>query len=138
MHAYGLDCLGAEPIGGLSRPSPMSSVAVPVGAGIIAAALVRKHPVLAFLSGSVLAGNAQELARGSRTWKDAGKRVVKHAAAVAGALAVPSHPAPAYVLSAIVAEVALGSEDDGIVRNWARFVGVREPEVIEVKVEERQ
>lgn len=133
MYTCGLDILGAEPAGGLTRPISVPSAAVSLAAGAIGALLSRKHPVLGFLGASALASNIHAVAAGDRTWKNAAKRIGKHVVAVAGSLAMPKHPAVGYVAGAVAGDLLLDGEGGGIVEEWAHYAGVREvPEKIEM------
>lgn len=132
---HGLDFLGAElPIKPSARiPISLSAGAVALVAGAIGAAICRKHPVLAFLSASALASNAHALATKNRTLTEAGKRMGKHVVAVAGSLALQSHPAVGYIAGAVAADLLLDGTGGGIVEEWAHYAGVRDaPERVEI------
>lgn len=133
MDFYGLDTLGAEPAGGLHHPISWPSTVVSLGAGAVGALLSRKHPVLGFLGASALASNVHAVAAGDRTWRDAGRRIGKHVMAVAGSLAMPTHPAVGYVAGAVAGDLLIDGEGGGIVEEFAHYAGVREaPQKIEI------
>lgn len=133
MNACGLDILGADEIKNLARPISWSSTAVSAGVGVLGALAWRRHPVLGFLGASALASNVHAVAAGDRGWKAAGKRMGKHLVAVAGALALPSHPAVGYVAGAVAGELLLDGDGSGIVEEWAHYAGVRDaPQKIEI------
>ena len=129
----GLDFLGGAQVAKPSRaPMSLSGNAVAIGAGAVGAILWRRHPVLGFLGASALASNAHALATNNRTLTDAGKRLGKHIVAVAGSLALPSHPAVGYVAGAVAGDLLLDGAGGGIIEEWAHFAGVQEPQRIEI------
>ena len=131
---HGLDFLGTEPSAKPARiPMSLSGSAVAIGAGVIGAALWRKHPVLGFLGLSAFASNAHALATRNRSFGEAGKRMGKHFVAVAGSLALQSHPAVGYIAGAVAADLLLDGTGGGIVEEWAHYAGVRdEPQRVEI------
>jgi len=129
----GLDFLGGTQVAKPSRaPMSLSGNVVALGAGAVGAILWRRHPVLGFLGGSALASNVHALATKNRTFVEAGKRMGKHFVAVAGSLALPSHPAVGYVAGAVAGDLLLDGAGGGIIEEWAHFAGVQEPQHIEI------
>lgn len=137
-----LSLLGADPLPDATpargRPPSLTANAVAIAAGAAAAFLARRsHPVLAFVGGAALAGNAVAVARGERTLKEGAKRIGRHAVAAAGSLAMPTHPLLGYVAGAFAADLILDGHGGGIAEEWAVYAGIdleqRPP--VEVKAE---
>lgn len=112
------------------RPS-ISSAAVAVIGGAVGSALSGAHPVLGFLGGATVAGNAYGLARGDRTWKQAAERVGRHVVAAAGSLALPSHPVIGWCAGALAADLLMDEDDGGIIDEWVHHFKAREGERVE-------
>jgi hypothetical protein len=120
----GLVLLGAETQTKPARPVSLSSTALSIGVGTIAALAYPKHPVLLFLGTSALASNVHAVATGNRTWKEAARRIGRHIVAAAGSLALPSNPAVGYVAGAIAGDLLLDGSGGGIIEEWAHYAGV--------------
>ena len=103
-----LNLLGARD----DAPAPRETTWAPTAAGVslvagaVGAALHSGHPVLGFVGGALVAGNAYAVGRGERSPGRAALSVGRHAAAHVAALACPSHPAAAYALTSVAAEFA--------------------------------
>lgn len=133
----GFDLLGAERA--IARPMSFGRGALAIGAGLVGALLIRKHPVLAFLNAAALASNTHAVITNDRTVKGAIKRMGRHVVATAGSLALPKHPAMGYVAGAIAADLLIDDEGGGIIEEWADYEGVRstpKKEIIDAKFSE--
>lgn len=114
-------------------PHALPPIVMSAGVGILGAVLWRAHPVLGFLGASALASNAYDLATRRQTWKQTGLRVGKHVAAVAGSLALHSHPAIGYVAGAVAADLLIDGKGGGVMEEWAHRTGLApgQPEIID-------
>lgn len=114
-------------------PRTLSPVVMSAGVGVLGAALWRAHPVLGFLFGAGLAGNAYDLATRRQTWKQTGLRVGKQVAAVAGSLALRSHPAIGYVAGSVAADLALEGRGGYVMQAWTHrdTLEIEQPEIID-------
>lgn len=125
-----LEMLGAEhPV--QIRPVEMTrgNLAATFSGGLLGMILWRRHWLLGILGGSALGSNAHAVSTGRRTWKQAARRMGQHVVATAGALAVPSHPAVAYVAAAVAADLVLNGEGHGLLSEWAHHLPRRGGEV---------
>lgn len=135
----GFDCLGAEVIRPARPPVSWGRSVLAVGAGILGAVLIPKHPVLAFLNAAAVASNVHAVIQKDRTAKDAIKRVGRHIVATAGSLALPQHPAVGYIAGAIAADLLMDGEGGGIIEEWSEYEGIVDhPKVVDAEFVEAQ
>ncbi len=128
-----LDFIGATEPAAFSD-HPVAPLAITIGAGVVGAALWRAHPVLGFLGASGLASNAHGYASSRLTLKQTGVNVGQHLAAVAGSLALGSHPAIGYVAGMLAADLILDGRSTAAANEWTQRSGIAgvEPELIDI------
>jgi hypothetical protein len=124
--ASGFDMLGAELP---TKPAPLSwsRTAIAVVAGAVAAAVVKKHPVLAGLGAAALASNIHAVAQGDRSLKDAAKRMGRHMVATVSSLSVPKYPAAAYAAGAVAGDLLFDGQGGGMLDEIMDYEGIRAP-----------
>jgi hypothetical protein len=120
---HGFDILGAE-LPRKLQPLPAKRTMIALGAGVLGAVLVKKHPVLAFLGTAALASNVHAVAAGERTFKQAVQRMGRHVVATAGSLSVPKYPAMGYVAGAVAAEMFIDGEGGGLIEEFTDYEGI--------------
>lgn len=126
-----LDFIGATEPAAFSG-HPIAPIAITIGAGVVGAALWRSHPILGFLGASGLASNAHGYASSRLTLKQTGANVGQHLAAVAGSLALGSHPAIGYVAGMLAADLILDGRSVAATKDWTQRTGIVEPELIDI------
>lgn len=119
------------------RPVTRANLLASIAGGVAGLLAWRRHPVLGFLGGSVLANSTHDVATGERTWVQAGERVGQAVVATASSLALPSHPALGYVAGAVASSFLINEDGDGFLQEWAhrtRRLKADDPNVIDAEV----
>lgn len=94
-------------IGAQSASWSWVGAGVSIGGSLLGLVLWRAHPVLGFLGGAAIAGNAYELATRRQSVSQATRNLGTHAAAIAASLSVPAFPALAWIGGAVAADLLL-------------------------------
>ena len=111
--------LGAEYLEQPSRPWWQPLLAMAAG-GALAAALWRKHWLLAAILGTTIGRNAYGVVIKERTWETAGRNIGSQCVAIAGSLALPSHPAVGYLAGAVAGDVLIDGHGGGLLEQWVK------------------